>query len=69
LKSAYGVIIYFSSIAIIFGTFGSCCLCRPFSSFRCFAVIYGLVMLLLWIVFTAIGLTITAFAASAPNLV
>ena len=61
-NSSFAVLVTFSALAVIVGAFGACCLCKPFSSFRCFSIIYGLMLFGIWLGILVIGVLITTIS-------
>lgn len=68
-NASFGVLVSFSATAVILGTFGTCCLCRPFKSSIIFPICYGFTLFGVWIVVLILGITLTAVSTSGQSVI
>lgn len=58
----------YSVFSIAVGAAGTCCMCKPFSSLKVFAILYGVLMFGIWVGVLTIGIVVTSVAALAPSV-
>jgi hypothetical protein len=67
--SSFGVLLGFSALAVLAGICGVTCLAKKCIDNRAWTFIYGFLLVIIWIVFTLMGIILTAVSVNGPEVI
>lgn len=67
--SSFGVLIGFSAIALLTGICGATCFAKKCAENRAWTIIYGFILVVIWIVFVLMGIILTAVSVNGPDVI